>query len=261
MHPYTGNLPELYDSVPLYQARRDPAFYLELAKERGGTVLEVGCGTGRILLPTARAGITIDGLDASQPMLDRCAETLAGEPSDVRQRVKLHHADARSFDLGAQFDLITAPFRVIQHLLEMDDQLAFLATVARHLRPGGALAFDVFNPNFSALVAADGIEREDTPITALPDGRTFRRTARIARVRWADQVSEVEMIYYVSNRRGEEIERLVQGFGMRWYLKAELIHLLARAGFAVKTTWGDLDRSPFTDKSPDIIIVAELAST
>lgn len=260
MDTYTGDLPYLYDNVPLYKERRDVAFYVDLAKERGGSVLEVGCGTGRILVPTARAGVEIDGLDQSQAMLDRCAETLAAEPSEVQRRVRLHRGDIRDFDLGVKFDLITAPFRVVQHLLEIDDQLAFLASVGRHLRPGGALAFDVFNPNFAAIVAADGLEHEDTPTTRLPDGRSFRRSARIKRVRWADQISEVELIYYVSNENGREIERLVQSFGMRWYLRGELIHLLVRGGFRVKAIYGDLDRSPFTDKSPDIVIVAESVS-
>jgi len=121
----------LYDSVPLYAARQDVAFYVEEAKAARGTLLEVGCGTGRILLPIARAGIPITGIDGSKQMLERCRAKLQGE------RVELVQHDMRDFDLGAKFDLIIAPFRVIQHLATLDDQLRFLETVVRHLAPGG----------------------------------------------------------------------------------------------------------------------------
>jgi len=234
----------LYDSVPLYTARQDVAFYVEEAKAARGTVLEVGCGTGRILLPIARAGIPITGIDGSKQMLERCRAKLQGE------RVELVQHDMRDFDLGAKFDLIIAPFRVIQHLATLDDQLRFLEIVARHLAPGGRLVFDVFNPRFDTLVGADGVEREDTPEQRLPDGRTLRRTYRIVRVRWIDQVSEAELVYYVDGNR------YVQAFEMRWYLAAELRHLLARAGFRVREMYGDFARGPLVDGCPEIIVAA-----
>jgi SAM-dependent methyltransferase len=259
MYDAFPDLPATYDSVPLYSDRRDVQFYVEEAHAAGGSVLEVGCGTGRILLPIARSGHSMDGLDSSPQMLDRCRAKLAEEPDAVRHRVTLHQGDARDFDLGRQFDLVIAPFRVVQHLTTIEHQLAFLDSVARHLAPGGRLAFDVFNPNFTALTNADGVEREDTPETKLPDGRSFRRAGRVARVRWVDQVSEIELIYYISS--GASIERHVMSFDMRWYLRAELVHLIARAGFRVRTLYGDFDRSPLTDKSPEQIVCAERVTT
>src|ERR1051326_5853005 len=104
----------LYDSVPLYAARPDVDFYVEEAKAAGGPALEIGCGTGRILIPTARAGVTITGLDGSTEMLARARAKLAAEPAPVRQRATLVQADMRDFELGARFALITAPFRVVR---------------------------------------------------------------------------------------------------------------------------------------------------
>ena len=241
----------LYDSVPLYAARQDVAFYVEEAKATRGAVLEVGCGTGRILLPIARAGAAITGIDASMHMLERCRAKLAAEPAAVRARVTLAQHDMRDFELAEKFGLIIAPFRVIQHLTTVDDQLRFLDTVARHLAPGGRLVFDVFNPRFDILVAANGVEREDTPEQRLPDGRTLRRTYRIVRVRWIDQVSEAELVYYVDGTR------YVQAFEMRWYLAAELRNLLARAGFRVREFYGDFARGPLVDGCPEFVVVAE----
>ena len=240
----------LYDSVPLYAARQDVRFYLAEANAVGGNVLEVGCGTGRILLPIARAGRAITGIDGSKHMLDRCRAKLSAEPAAVQSRVKLAQHDMRDFNLGAKFALIIAPFRVVQHLTTIADQLRFLATAARHLAPQGRLIFDVFNPRFDLLVGANGVEREDTAEQRLPDGRTFRRTYRVARVRWMDQVSEAELIYYVDGTR------FVQAFEMRWYLAAELRHLLARAGFTVSEIYGDFARGAPVDGCPELVVVA-----
>jgi SAM-dependent methyltransferase len=257
MYEAFPDLPAIYDSVPAYTKRRDVQFYVAEARDAGGSVLEVGCGTGRILLPVAREGHTITGLDASTGMLERCRTNLRDEADAVQQRVTLHQGDARDFALGRKFDLIIAPFRVVQHLTTIGDQLAFLDSVARHLAPGGRFAFDVFNPNFSALASADGSEHEDTPDTSLPDGRSFRRAGRVARVRWIDQVSEIELIYYISGTRGGKTQRHVDSFDMRWFLSAELVHLLARGGFGIRSIYGDFDRSPLTDASPEQIICAE----
>ncbi len=210
----------LYDSVPLYAARADVGFYVDEAKAADGRVLEVGCGTGRILLPIARAGCAITGIDGSKQMLERCRVNLAAEPAAVQSRIKLAQHDMRDFSLAEQFALIIAPFRVVQHLT-------------------------------TVVVGANGVEREDTPEQRLSDGRTFRRTYRIARVRWIDQVSEAELVYYV------DATRYVQAFEMRWYLAAELRHLLARAGFRVREMYGDFARGPVVDGCPEIVVVAE----
>lgn len=248
----------LYDSVPIYAQRQDLAFYVEEAAAARGPVLELGCGTGRILIPTARAGNTITGLDGSAHMLERCRTKIAQEPQEVRNRIRLTRGDIRGFELAERFALITAPFRVVQHLTSIDDQLRFLDAVARHLAPGGRLVFDVFNPNFARLVSSDRAEHEDTPQQLLPDGRTMRRAFRVAHVRLIDQVSEVELIYYVGDASGTE-QRYVQAFEMRWFLRAEIEHLLVRAGFHVKAIHGNFDRSPLIEGSAEQIVCAEIS--
>jgi SAM-dependent methyltransferase len=256
MYEVVPDFGSIYDAVPLYAARTDVLFYVGEADKMHGTVLELGCGTGRVLLPMARAGHTVVGLDGSPQMLARCKAKLREEPKGVRDRVTIHEGDVRSFDLGARFALIIAPFRVVQQIVTIEGQLRFLDVVAHHLAPGGRFIFDVFNPNFASLLSADGKEREDTPEQQLPDGRFFRRSYRIVRVRWTEQVSEVELLYYVSDSPGGTPKCHVQSFEMRWYLRAELVHLLARSGFRVDTIYGDFDRSPLTDQSPEQVVCA-----
>src|SRR6186997_1849648 len=90
---------ELYDQVVPYRERADVSFFVEAAREAGSPILEVGCGTGRVLIPTARAGLEIVGLDLSPHMLAVCREHLGQESETVRSRVQLVQADMRHFDL------------------------------------------------------------------------------------------------------------------------------------------------------------------
>src|SRR5271165_7218240 len=100
----------LYDSVIA-------DFYDAAASLSGGPVLELGCGTGRMLVPLAQAGLHVTGLDISQRMLERAAEKRARLEAAQHDRVRLVQGDMTLFDLGEQFPLVIIPFRPFQHLL------------------------------------------------------------------------------------------------------------------------------------------------
>ncbi|MFQ5695229.1 MAG: class I SAM-dependent methyltransferase [Terriglobia bacterium] len=248
---------EYYDHVPLYRERADRDFYTEQARASGGPVLELGCGTGRILLPMVRAGVDVTGLDSSQRMLARCRAKLSREPPEVQQRVELVQGSMTDFDLNKAFRLVAIPFRAFQHLLTVEEQLACLRGVHRHLRAGGRLILDVFYPNPQML--HDPLfhrEAEDTPEQTLPDGRRLRRTTRIAAFHRARQVNDIEIIYHVTHPDGRR-ERLVQAASLRYFFRYELEHLLARASFRVTALYGDFDRSLLGDDSPEMIFITE----
>jgi SAM-dependent methyltransferase len=253
-----ADIGELYDHVAPYVARPDVPFYVD-ATRQAGSVLELGCGTGRILIPVARAGASIVGLDLSGAMLARCKAKVAEESKEIRDRIDLRAADARSFDLGRRFDVVTFPFRAFQHLVDVTDQLACLDCVRRHLSPDGRLVLDVFNPDIARLAMPSEVEHEDTPWTPLPNNRRFRRTARVVKIDPIAQVSDIEISYYVIESDGRE-ERRVQAFPMRWFFKHELEHLFARAGFTITEIFGNFDRSPLRQGSPEMVIVARHAS-
>jgi len=246
----------LYDNVSLYRARPDVDFYVEEAQASDGNVLELGSGTGRILIPVARLGKEITGVEASPRMLAQCRTRLDQEPPEVRQNATLVRADMRDFDLDTRFSLVMIPFRPLQHLIAVSDQIATLQAIHRRLGPRGRLIFDVFNPKIQRLIEDRTAEQEDTAEVALPDNRSFRRTGRVAAVHIDDQYSEVELIYYVRGADGST-QRLVHGFLMRWYWRYELEHLLARCNFRVKAVFGDFNRSPLTDESPEMIFITE----
>ena len=250
----------LYDAVPAYSQRADIAFYREEAERSGASsrVLELGCGTGRLTLPLAQAGHEVTGIDLSPAMLARAREKLAAEPASVRDRVTLREGDVRRIELTdtPPFDLVLAPFRVLQHFPAIADQLDVLAGARRCLRRGGRIVFDVFNPSYPMMTRDRSAEVEDTPVRPLPDGRTLRRTVRVMAVHWAEQVSDIELIYYLGT--GERTERVVQKFAMRFFTPAEVTHLVARAGFRLDALHGDFDRRPLDDAAPEIIAVASV---
>jgi SAM-dependent methyltransferase len=251
---------DLYDHVVPYRNRSDVAFFVEAAEKAGGPVLELGCGTGRVLIPTARAGIDIVGLDASTPMLSVCRERLRAEPHAVQARVDLVPGDMRAFDLGRVFSLVTIPFRPFQHLITVDEQLACLQRVSRHLAADGTFILDVFNPSLDSLVDQPGAgEFGDEPEFTMPDGRRVIRRQRLVAHDRAAQTIQVELIYYVTFPDARE-ERLVHRFAMRYLFRFEAEHLLARAGFAVEHLYADYDKRPYGALYPgELIFVARKA--
>lgn len=247
---------ELYDNIPLYRDRKDVPFYVDLCRGAHGEVLELGCGTGRILIPAAKAGCAVTGLDRSSFMLERCRGKLRALGPEVQKRVTLVEADMTNFTLDRSYGLATVPFRPLQHLVSVEEQLAFLTCVHRHLEPGGKLALDVFYPHLPTLTGpVNSEEIEDTPEVTLSDGRRMRRTYRLTAKHLAEQTNDVELIYYVQDLAGNTT-RIVHAFPLRYFFRFELEHLLARAGFQVQDLFGSLDRSPFTDSSTEMIVIA-----
>jgi SAM-dependent methyltransferase len=221
----------------------------------------VGCGTGRVLIPTARAGIFIYGIDLSPYMLDICERRVEQEPLEVQHHIQLDQADMRDFDLGQTFELITIPFRPFQHLIEVEDQIACLRCIQRHLADDGRFILDLFNPSLTFLARElTGEEHDDGPEFTMADGRRVQRRSRVVKRDVFKQYQDVELIYYVTHPDGRA-ERLVHAFPMRYLFRYEVEHLLARCGFKVEVLYADYDRSPYGSKYPgELIFVARKAA-
>lgn len=242
IHDYS-QAAEFYDSVQVYEKRTDVQFFVDAAAAAGGPVLEAGCGTGRVLLPCARAGARMTGLDLSDGMLKLLHAKLEKEPADVRARVNIVKGDMRDFALNERFALAQIPFRPFQHLLTVPEQRACLQSIRRHLVPGGRLILDVYDPNMKLLL--DERRRDESEVEAcfdLPDGRKVERRFRIPAVHFCRQVQDVELIYYVTHPDGRQ-ERIVDAFPMRYFFRYELEHLLASEGFSVEALYGDYKKT------------------
>lgn len=259
MVPKGGNeefteIARLYDYVPSYRNRADIAFFVEAATTIGSPVLEVGCGTGRVLIPTARAGAEIVGVDLSPQALAVCHENVRGESAAVQSRVQLIQADIRRFSTPLRFRLATLPFRVYNNMLTIDDQLSCLAVIRDHLVDSGLLILDTYNPSVDFL-ANVRVEQEcvDQPEFMMPDGRrVVRRQKTVACDRFR-QIHEYEIIYYVIYPDGRT-ERLVHSVSWRYTFRFEAEHMLARSGFAVEHVYADYAKKPYGSKYPGELV-------
>jgi len=236
--------PEIYDRVSAefydYHAHRggdDIPFYVDLARAAGGRVLELGCGTGRVLLPLARAGVPITGVDRSPAMLVVCERQLSQETEDVQQRVDLVRQDLCQFHLGASFALVFIPFGPFQSLLEVEQQLSCLRLVREHLEPGGRLVIDIQNPNLYPLLT-DGDDQLIGGAFDTAAGQHVQWKVQSASVDVWKQIVYEELVYEVRGAGGE-VECLVYPDVIRFFYRCELEHLLARSGFALTGLYGD----------------------
>jgi SAM-dependent methyltransferase len=226
-------------------------FYIGLAKMAPGPVLDVGCGTGRILLPCLHAGVDIEGLDLFPGMLKRLQEKAAA----LGLNPTLHQADMASFRLSRRYALIMIPFNAFVHNLTTDDQLACLRTCRDHLQPGGLLVFDVSYPGQQWVGGTTGrreLEGEiKHPETGLPvrmwDTRTFDRVRQLQY-----SANEIEML----DATGKVTATYPSKTTMRWTYKPEMELLLRMTGFARWQILGDFDGRPLEQETDTMIVKA-----
>jgi SAM-dependent methyltransferase len=238
-----------------YRHRPDVPFFTGLAERSGGPLLELGCGTGRVLLPVVRqTGVVATGIDLDEAYLGLCRDKVAAS-GRLRSSVSLVHGDVRLLALGASFRLVTFPFRSFQELLTVDDQLQCLSRVREHLDDDGLLVIDNYNPSIP-LLANDpvGVESARSGIQLLPDGREVQRTDRVVSRDLVAQQQVCETILYVG-RSGEPTDRIVRTIRTRYSFRHELEHLLARCGFRIEVVYGDYQRGPFGRSYPGELIV------
>jgi SAM-dependent methyltransferase len=200
----------------------DVQYYVDLAVEAGGPVVELGVGTGRIAVPTAVAGIEVIGVDSSAGMLEVCRER--AELAGVGELVDLRLGDLRQPPVSERVRLVTSPFRSFLHLTEDEQRLAALRAAHELLVPGGRLAFDVFEPS-----------REDIEET---DGRWLEREPGIfERADWNEGDRTLTLAV-----RGDHGETTMS---LSWISPNEWRSLLERAGFAVEACFGWFDRRAY----------------
>jgi SAM-dependent methyltransferase len=244
-----------------YQARvEDVRYYVEEAHQRGGPVLEYGCGNGRITLAIARAGVPVVGVDRSAPMLRDLRARLRAEAPEVQRRVSVRRGDMRSLALARRFPLVICPFNAFLHLYVRRDVERFLARVREHLLPRGELVLDLSMP--------DPVELARTPDKPLSAPR-FRYPG--------EHGGEGPLVRY-AERFDYDRARQVLFIGMeftpvdgspgwmtplahRQFHPQELEALLHYNGFAIREWFGDFFRAPLGPRSPTILVHATMRRT
>ena len=226
-----------YDSIariydPWSQSvTEDIEFYVNLARETDGPVVELAVGTGRIALPIAQAGITVIGVDQSEEMLAVARERAC--ELGVESRVDLRVGDLRKPPVVERVPLVICPFRSLLHMPDETEKLRALRAARALLEPGGRLAFDVFAPG-----------REDIDET---DGRWLEREPGIfERADW----DETARTLTLTVRSGDSTATMA----LHWLDAPEWLVLLDTAGFEIDATYGWFDRRPYAGEE-DMIFV------
>ncbi len=229
----------------------DIGLYLGFAERRGGPVLELGSGTGRVALALAELGHDVTGIDASEAMIGPARA--AARRRGLEAQFVL--ADMRSLDLGRRFGLIICPLSGFRHLLTPNDQAAALAGVRRHLAPGGLLVLDL--PSWHDLPW----EPHPGPLVlewtrSHPESGHLVSKFVSVRPEPAAQLHHLTIIY--DSHDGEGIvRRAMAELPLYTYTRRELELLFDDAGLTPAGWYGSYDLEPYTSDSRRLIAVAE----
>jgi ubiquinone/menaquinone biosynthesis C-methylase UbiE len=239
------------------QIAGDLAFYERIAREVGGPVLELACGTGRIALPLAEAGLQVTGVDRSEAMLTIARRKLAALPASAQARTTLVDQDMSALNLGRRFGFVFVPFRSFQALLTIDLQRKSLEGIRRHLEPTGRLALHLFDPCLDLLTDT----KVRLPELSSSHPETGRRyVARILRTNFdhLNQLRRDLWRYAEIGPNGEVLAEDIREMTLRWTYRWELHHLLELCGLTVESEYSD-----FFGSAPaygrELILVAKVA--
>lgn len=231
------------------QGRRDVRFWVDLARRAGGTVLELGCGTGRLSLPVARAAPSLVGVDRSLPMLRRLRSKL--RRARLSDRTSIVRGDIRALPFRRRWRcaLVMAPYGMLQSLLTDADLDAALAAAARVLPPGGTLGIDLA----AGLARWREYDREAVLRGFLPGGRRVTLIESVRQVRGDGlTVFDQEFVEWFGPRR--RVHRFSIAF--RTVTVPRMADHLERAGFTVDAVLGDYQGAEWSPDAEVWVIIA-----
>jgi len=232
--------------------KRDAAFYRRIVGGLGGPVLEIGCGTGRLLVPWLRDGLEVTGVDLSENMLERARERIARLGASARSRARLVQKDMRRLSFRGEFNVAVCAFNTMMHLYTHEDIASFLRGVHRALKPDGTFLFDVLNPDFRWLLR-DPARRWSRIRFKHPYYNTWYHYTTN---HYYDAQEQIAYIYvYHEPVRENDGPSYVLRFGHRIFFPQELIYLLETHGFEVENLFGGFDGSDLDLYSSSCVFV------
>lgn len=247
-HEYPKNFARFYDII--YRHMRDGAdseYFRNLVRQTNGKVLEIGVGTGRLFIKAINNGADIYGIDISKSMLNVLYRKL-----DKKQHHRISLQNFINFSFEFKFDLVIAPFRVIMHLMEKDDQIKALNNVYNHLNPGGRFIFDAFVPDPGILL--NGINQQMDFNDEYEPGRRLRRIV----TSMPDFVNQVmNVLFHLEWDEEDEIKTEEWRVPLRFFFRYELEHLIERSDFEDFNIIGDFEGHALDKNSKEFIVICK----
>lgn len=236
--PTPYDAPELYDLL-LGGLDFDLPFWLGTGREAGGPVLDVGCGTGRVLLPLLEAGVDADGVDLYEPMLERARQKAAAGGYHPRLEV----SDMRDFSMPRRYARVILAFNTFAHADTTEAQLSTLCRCLAPLAPGGAVVLHMSYPGRGYWAEPDGAPVMEVETTRPRDGHRFQMwDTRTKDVVGQCQRSEVEVRELGPD--GALLASHRSYTSQRWVYRFEFELLFRLAGFARSEVFGGFSREP-----------------
>jgi SAM-dependent methyltransferase len=252
----TRDLARYYD-LDLEDDPGDVEFYRALARRAGGAVLELGVGTGRVAVPLACDGWDVTGVDLDAHMLERAAQRWASGDCANRGSLELVHADLLDLDLGARFAFAFIALNTLLLIGTSERQAEAVAALARHLRPTGVAAVDVWVPRGEDLALYDGrLLLEWTRDDAGRRERVTKLTS--ARFEPAEGIVELETFFDAWSPEDGALRRTARSDRLKLVRAEDLTRFAEGAGLTVETLAGDYDLSSFGPGSERAVLVAGL---
>jgi ubiquinone/menaquinone biosynthesis C-methylase UbiE len=243
---YPENFARFYDLI--YHQNRDGVdnlFFQNEIRKAGGKILEVGVGTGRMFTDALNSGADIYGIDIGSHMLNVLKSKL-----NETEHYRVTRQNIIDFNFNFQFDLIIAPFRVIMHLLDKEDQIRALNNVSRHLNQGGSFIFDAFIPDLNPLI--NGLNNQMDFEGEYQPGKKIRRFVSTT----PDLINQVINIdFRIEWEEGNNLLTEEWKVPLRFYFRYELEHLIERSDFSNYKILGDYQGNMLNINSKDFIAV------
>ncbi len=248
---------EYYQDAEIYDHdfrwyKEDAGFYRNMVQGIGGPVLEIGCGTGRLMQPWLKAGLSVTGVDLSPQMLSRAREKVARLGKTVAARATFREADMRSLRFKSEFRVVVCAFNTMMHLYTHEDVEKFLKGVRRSLMPEGTFLFDVLNPDFRWLMR-DPAKRWSRIRFKHPRYGTWYHYTTNHYYDAHDQIAYI-YVYHEPVEEGDGPSYVLR-FGHRMFFPQEMIYLLNSNGFEVENLLGGFDGSDLETGSPSCVFV------
>jgi SAM-dependent methyltransferase len=241
----------MYHDAELYDLKyadkvQDIYFYLQNIGTSTHKVLELMCGTGRIAIPLAQYGNDVTGIDSSPLMLQYGRDKIA---QTTLRNITLLRRDCRDFSLNRKFHTIILPLNSLAHLVTADDVRNTCDCIKNHLVPGGRFFLDYLNPRLDVL-QCNTIAPAHAGTYTTSAGKTIALTFT-NKYNNKTQINTVHWYYDIDDGK----ERYIEEMPMRIYFPEELDALLEANGFLIEEKYGNYDKTPFTENSPQQLYI------
>lgn len=235
--------------------REDIPFVQKLARQAKGDLLELGCGTGRLLFPIAKMGIKITGLDNSPAMLEQARQHLVKESPAVQEKAILLEGDMTYFELPALFELILIGYNTFTHFSSAQMK-QILSCACRHLTPTGKLFLDLPNPFNIIATSNDHTVTLERIFTDPQSSQTVMQFATTL-VDIESQTLQINWWYDSLPAEGGAVQRILIQTAYHYLFLHEIERLLQMAKLNLHAVYGSYQQSPFAENAPRLLILAQ----